>query len=139
MCSSDLAEPIASPSVEPTNPTVTLSTSSKVGRVFLGANVTPISLMKIHEGKTSIHSEKVIEPYLGKWLRYRGKVSNVTRSGDRMTVWFDIDTLRHLMADLTDPSVGEVLHIGDEIELVGKIGTIRKFEVELVQVEIIAR
>lgn len=95
--------------------------------------------MKIPEGKTSIHSEKAVEPYLGKWLRYKGNISNVSSAGKSRVIWFKIADFHHVYGQLTEPGVAEALHIGDMVEIVGRIVKIKQFDIELADVEIVTR
>ncbi|MEZ5655265.1 MAG: hypothetical protein R3E04_05165 [Sphingobium sp.] len=109
------------------------------GRVFLATNIDPVVLMDMRKGKTSLHGDKAVEPYLDKWLRYRGKISDVTAVGESSTLWFQVESLRSVAADLKDNSVASILHIGDEIEIEGKIVRIRTHGIDLDEVEILAR
>lgn len=133
------AEPSPPPSVgrslQPTQPV------PKDGRTFLASNLDPYSLMAICENKTSVHAERSVEPYIGKWIRYRGIVKNVLVYSDKtMVIKFQTGDLKDIEARLPkDTSVADVLHQGDEIEVIGKISVIMSMMFWLIECEITDR
>jgi hypothetical protein len=55
----------------------TLTKSSSGERIFV--NVTPRELSNLFENHISFQAQKLVEPYLGKWLTVAGSVSDVGR------------------------------------------------------------
>lgn len=111
------------------------------GRIFLAPKFNPLDLMNLCEGKTSIHSKQAVQPYIGKWIRFRGSVKDVSRTHDgAMRILFELAFLRHLtFISQINAGMSEVIHIGDVVELVGKIESISKYDVYLVEAEVISR
>jgi len=100
-------------------------------RVLLGPTVTPEFLMRIGEGKTCLQAEKATEVYIGKWMRFTGRLDNVARQEPYLVVTFqrpdDGLTISQRLATsvnmyfLDDHKRLEVLHAGDEITVEGEL------------------
>lgn len=123
-------------SLQPTQPV------PKDGRTFLASNADPFSLMAICENKTSVHAGRAIEPYIGKWIRYRGIVRNVFMysNDEEMMIMFETRDLKEIEAWFSkDTSVADVLHQGDEIEIIGKIAIVRSMSLRLSDCEVTDR
>jgi hypothetical protein len=70
-------------------PPVTHHTSQASERVYV--DLTPERLIRIFRTHVTAQAERLVERYIGKWLRVVGQVYDVDNTGDlwRMSVWFD--------------------------------------------------
>ena len=110
-----------------------------LGRTFLASNVTVKVLMDMCENKTSVQVNRIVKGYLGKWLRYSGDVSNVHLHSATTVVSMRIQTMCYVTVEIAGADIADVLHVGDEITVIGKIKSINTFSVELAEGEIEAR
>ena len=124
-------EPMHTPQLQPPDQT---------GRVFLSSKMTAMELLALRKGKTQVHADNAVQPYLGKWLRHRGPLEDVWVSDSAVHLCFELEGIRNLQADVSGcPELADVLHKGDEVEVVGKIKQIRQLDVILSDAEVIAR
>ena len=88
-----------------------------------------------------MHAAKVVEPYIGKWMRIHGNVANV---GELEYGWSTVTLIR----EREDPSVFlhfdekwephlSVLRRNSSIDVIGKIRDINAFGITLDQCEIV--
>jgi hypothetical protein len=70
-------------------PPVTHQTSQASERVYV--DLTPEQLIGIFRTHVTAQAERLVERYIGKWLRVVGQVYDVDNIGDlwRMSLWFD--------------------------------------------------
>jgi hypothetical protein len=87
-------------------------------------DVTPDYLMGLFDEHTTIQAEKLIEAFIGKWLRVSGTVSDVIGSeGSGATVYLKRETARisSVSLDFSDRGAVEILRKGDSVTAIGQI------------------
>lgn len=113
------------------------------GRVFLADSLSAVELMKLCAGKTSVQAAHAAAPYIGKWFRYRGPIRDVYVLSQTMAVSLNLaddpDSIAKVKAYVEDKSLSDVLHKGEEIEVIGRITEIDDLTVELRDAEITYR
>ena len=113
-------------------------------RIFVGANITPEYLLGLFKDHTSIQARKLIEPFIGKWMRVSGDLSEIISStSDRAQVTFSGRGLTGNLAPVfmyfrTKESVERlaILRRGDSLTIVGKISDINLVQIDLDPCEI---
>jgi hypothetical protein len=119
------------------------------GRIILPQNITPQFLIGLFADVTTVQGERHSEPYIGKWLRLTGKISNVSfwKSGRAcVSVKFQALTPETISDFLTttllyfdrDHERLEVAQIGDQITALGRITEIGRFDLTIEDCEIVA-
>ena len=112
--------------------------SESDGRVFLTSNGDPAKLMAMCAGMTDVQAKRIVVPYLGKWIRYRGSVRDVHAGHKRATIIFQTGNGTVIRGELTkNVELADILHVGDEIEVIGKLETIDSVRVNMTDVEIV--
>jgi hypothetical protein len=108
-------------------------------------DVTPEYLAGLYNEHTSIQADKLVEAFIGNWIRLSGLLGNVaTRSKDEVTVFFESETFGHILVpmvfDVKDSPVVEnqlrVLKKGDPITVIGQIWRASAMMVELENCEL---
>jgi hypothetical protein len=95
-------------------------------------------LTGLFDEHTSIQAEKLVEAFIGKWVRVSGTVGNVTAiAGGGAKVQLPRDS-EHSMVFMrfNDKSVVEVLKKGDPITVIGKIRQVSTLWLELENCEL---
>jgi hypothetical protein len=123
-----------------TTPQVDEQAKRNKERVFV--DVTPDYLLKIKRQKnlTAIQSDRVLEPYMGKWIKVTGKIVQMF---ERMTfLRLGVDEDRQpidvtLMVADEWKSQFHVLPLGHEVTAIGWIDEIRWSEIQLRECEIV--
>jgi hypothetical protein len=109
-------------------------------RIFVGANVTPELLLSFFKEHTAIQGQRLIEPFIGKWMRVSGNLSEVISSDPkrRAQVTFSGRGLRSDLADIymyfrTADSIDRlsILRRGDSMTVVGQIVLVNPVQVDL--------
>jgi hypothetical protein len=111
------------------------------GRTLVG--VTPEYLTELFDEHTSIQAEKLIEAFIGKWMRLSGPVGNVSAIGeDAVSVSLKSETFEHPVVFLrfygkcTIENQLRVLKKGDEITVIGQIREVTSMWIELENCEL---
>jgi hypothetical protein len=131
------------PKTKPVSAPVPAPISSTENRVILGPNLTPEVLMRLCVGKTQVQAQRAIQLYIGKWMKVKGLVEDVSASDNWTTV---------RIAPATGSSDGyadvalyfrdqrehvEVLQKGDHIVALGEIESISDSSVGLEKCELL--
>lgn len=125
---------------ETTKPAVPAFTpAANDGRTFLAADLTPAKMMAMCKGKTDVHAVAAVAPYLGKWFRFSGKVANVFLIGGKVTITFDVSDGTAVKARTKNSELADVLHVGDKIEVEGKISKITSVHFTLEDARVLGR
>lgn len=120
---SEVSTPI-SPTEEPPK--------SSPGRVLLGPNLTPQYLAAQMDGKTAYQSERLLEIYIGKWMRVRGPIENISTTIIDNIMIVTLDVGNSMKAGLYfDKSKWldhlSILPVGATILAAGKIRKVERF------------
>lgn len=109
-------------------------------RVFVGPEITPESLIAEFENRTNLEGNRLVRPYVGKWMKVRGIFQDATHSLDLCSLVLaappfsrQLSTLFH--ADWLDQI--ELLKRGQEVAFVGKIANVDKYSCLLRECELI--
>ena len=119
-----------SPEAEPDDP---------AERISLGKTITPTFLMNLFKGQTKLSASKQLAAYLGKWMTVEGKVNNVSRAGQSVLVMLgEAPAIEMIMLDFTyDRERLEILQIGDQVTVAGKLTRADQFSIELRDCELL--
>jgi hypothetical protein len=121
----------------------------KKKRIFVGANITPVYLMSLsHEpGRTSAQAAVLVEPFMNKWMRVSGVMSDVNYTyveGERSfvtmtfkkdssidpTTWlYHASLYMYFRKDWIDRLL--ILKPGDQLTVIGKIDKVYGYNVSL--------
>jgi hypothetical protein len=124
----------------PAAPTINATPKYSKDRIFLSQNMTADLLTELCENKTSVHADKAIQPYIGKWFRYTGPVKNVYASAGSVEIRFKTETFNNITFQIQeDTDISDILHIGDVITIIGKIKWITSASINLTNSEVEAR
>jgi hypothetical protein len=112
------------------------------GRTFV--DVTPEYLTGLFKEHTSIQAAKLVEAFIGKWIRLEGSLRDVTAiSEDKALVYFTSETFEYgtnVVMYFNDKATIEnrlrVLKKGDQIAVIGQIQYIISMEVGLENCEL---
>lgn len=119
-------------------PPVTVSPQTE--RIFVRPNITAEYLTALFDEKTDMQGTKLVEPFLDKWIRVSGEVSNINEDigGEAISVVFH--RKRPNIACSFDKAKWEdhlcMLRRGDTILVVGKIRNIERHWLWLMQCEL---
>ena len=108
-------------------------------RNFLGASITPEYLLSMFGTHTSIQARKLIEPFIGKWLRVSGNLSEVLSSSpDRAQLTFSdrgvgskVGTVYMYFRNKNQIERLAILRRGDSLTVIGKIEDINAVQIDL--------
>ncbi|MCA0049819.1 OB-fold putative lipoprotein [Mesorhizobium sp. B283B1A] len=110
-------------------------------RLYVPENVDPDFLVALRIDRTSIQSEPLVRPYVGKWIRFTGSVRNVyepTQSGGKSMVVVtygpperELNTQVFMQFDETWLDRLHMLQRGNSITVEGRIDRILSFEIHL--------
>jgi hypothetical protein len=110
------------------------------GRIVV--DTTPEYLAGFFDEHTSIQAEKLVEAFIGKWIRLSGPLENVAaRSKDEVTVFFTSETFGDIMPvmvfndRLTIENL-RVLKRGNQITVVGQIQRVSSMDLKLENCEL---
>ena len=112
------------------------------GRLLV--NATPAELRALHKQHTSLHTQRIAEPYIGKWLKVSGRLHDVSKYSSTTFVTLEADSPLKI-PDITlklrfDDSVwGDrlaLLHRGDHVSIIGKIEEISAVTITLTDCEL---
>lgn len=111
------------------------------GRTMIPAGITPKDMASAFndERYNTNQARRLTEDYLGKWMRYSGKVDNVSGSA----IFFSYPSGKLLgmivYADFEQPWVSQIsmLPPGREVTIVGKVGRIDRSTIFLQECELV--
>lgn len=114
-------------------------------RVFVPEEVTTDFLRSLYDKHTSLQADKLADAYIGKWIKVRGFVSDVHRSGENLSVAlrkgthpvspdFLITTWLSFSRDLDR---AEMLRTGDTVLAIGRIVRFGRYDCHLRDCEMI--
>ncbi|SRR6266404_209730 len=107
----------------------------KSDRVILGPHLTPKYFYELLKGKTELQANKLVELYIGKWMRISGKVTNISESLTEKTLIISITLTDSI---LPYPMVAmafnkaewhdhiSVISKGEQISAIGKIRSVEQ-------------
>lgn len=105
-------------------------------RIFV--DVPPAYLTGLLKDRLEIHGQKLVEPYIGKWLRVTGAVKNVVNSIDGNSVIMSLDPVTAIdlilllvKFDIKWQDRVHTLRENQQISVIGKIVTIQLFNLIL--------
>lgn len=104
----------------------------------MGPSVTFESLTKFYEGRTALEAEKLLKPYIGKWMTFSGVVREIKSAhNDRLVVSFR-DELRFLLAYFEKSWADHIsiLSRGAQISIRGKIEDVDRDSITLYEREL---
>jgi len=106
---------------------------TKQDRVIV--DVEPAYLLNLYKDHTSLQGQKLAEPYIGKWMQVSGPIGDV---GNGILTFANIEVTNgvYMMFDKHAPSLA-VLRKGQIITVLGRIDEIKRFDVTLVDCEIV--
>jgi hypothetical protein len=109
-------------------------------RVFI--DVSPVYLMDLYEGKTSVQGDALAAAYLGKWLRIHAPIKDVSFFSDHYSISLKVGTelLKDTAALTFGPSWNDRiagLRKGEQISARGRIEKIDSMRVWLEDCEIV--
>jgi hypothetical protein len=121
-----------------TTPTKPKKDNGEVERIFVDA--TPAYLTGLLKDRLVIHGQKLVEPYIGKWLSITGAVTDV----DYDSVTMRLDPLNsissiYLHFDIKWKGHIHTLRENQQISVIGKIVKIELFHLTMVHCELIVR
>jgi hypothetical protein len=113
------------------------------GRVFVGPDITPQFLQSLLKAHTEVQAEKLLDIYVGKWMQLSGEVCHVGK--------FEYGSSTVMFAgqpDKDDPAVMlyfskvwterlSVLRLGNNINVIGRIGSVNGLRVRLDDCELV--
>lgn len=110
-------------------------------RVFIPTDVTPQTLMGMFEGKTTVSARRLVQPYLGKWMKISGRFQNLGTLGSatysvRLSTRFDHAYLFYFSKESWEHQL-ELLQIGQQVALVGKVTKIDEWSIVLEDCELV--
>ena len=96
------------------------------GRIFVGDDITPQYLASLYKGQTEMQAQRLVDIYVGKWMKIRGPISNVmTPTGDIVAVHLKRDAFNEIAVALKFSKPWHerlaLLRQGNIITAVGKI------------------
>jgi hypothetical protein len=114
---------------------------SSPARVMLGPNLTPQYLGAQMDGRTAYQFEKLIEIYIGKWMRLGGPIVNIRASMIENIMVVSLDGGAPMNAGLRfDKSKWvdhlSILPVGETISVVGKISAVERYWIWLEECEL---
>jgi len=107
--------------------------------VFLSETVTIGFLVSLCENKTTVQAHKAALPYYGKWFRFKGPIDDVATLRNITLVRLTHDDGLISVEIEDQPSLADVLHIGEVITVIGRIRMIGSTGLHLEKGEIEAR
>lgn len=117
------------------------ASADKTKRIFVPKSVTPEYLMGLFKSQTIIQADKLIEPYINKWIETEGSLSQVTSRS-----WPEVCAnviLRfgeyqiHLTFDKTWIERLSMIRRKDNIRVRGTISQVRTYSIDLENGEIV--
>jgi hypothetical protein len=91
---------------------------------------------------TSIRAIKLIEPYIGKWMRVSGRLRDVREGANHVTVTFesppDKITFLFMYFQKSDRDRLSILRRGSQLVVIGQISRINRTDVDLENCELIS-
>jgi hypothetical protein len=122
----------------------TTRTPTADGRIFV--DVTPAYLGGLFEGHTDIQAQKLIQPFVGKWMEISGKLGEVSEGHGFLQVTLQsayplvtilaVRVYMHFHVKWTDRL--SVLRQGDALTIVGQIDRVDKLSVVLRACELVS-
>lgn len=116
-------------------------------RVFVPRSVTPLYLSTFFEGHTDAEGKRSVTEYMGKWISVRAPVSNVQVFDSFAIIHFYLDMPTdskaqlnfHVTADFAEKWKERVglLRVDEEVLVVGRIQTISKWQLQLMDSELL--
>lgn len=105
-------------------------------RVFLPDRITPRTLMNICRDKAQHKADLELAPYIGKWMKVKAKVGQLSRLGTSWQIIMDTprdEFMGHTVAYLKEGYSHrlELLDIGDEVEVEGQLKSVDVITVSL--------
>ncbi len=101
-------------------------------------DVTPDYLTGLFKEHTHIQAEKLVEAFVGKWVRVSGEVNNVRASGEHGDIVYSSGEWEEgsVSMEFDDRSTVEVLKKGDVVTVVGQIKSVDTLWVDLKDCEL---
>jgi hypothetical protein len=114
------------------------------GRIFVGPSITPEYLLGLFEGHTSIQARKLIEPFIGKWLKISGNLDEVMSPSPNIAqVTFSDRGFQGKLASVymyfrTKALIDRLatMRRGDSVVVIGEIRNVNSSHVELEDCEL---
>jgi hypothetical protein len=135
--------PVIADQVQPSAPVIQASTQLPDGKIIVGFG--PKYLFDLVKHHTSVQASKLVEIYIGKWMRFSGDVGNVTLRREGMHVIVKVEDETGKKMDLTLLLLDfeknwserlEILGVGDRISGLGQINTVDSMSIYLGKCEL---
>ena len=123
---------------DPGRPTPEVKKGSKASeRIFV--DISPKDLMDLNKGRMLIERDRLLSPYIGKWVKISTSVDNAAVSENSVVVWAkNPEKERIIMSfDKNWANHVEVLRRGQNIKIVGEIQRVDVFDLWLENCELI--
>ena len=114
-------------------------------RVFVPDDITPATLLELCEEKTGIQIAHLVSPYMGKWVRAEGTISNIHDHGESLRVALNVARrFRNTEISTTiwlefrgDRERLEMMQVGGRLRAIGKIERVSSATIELSDCELV--
>lgn len=126
--------------VEP--PQHTTATQDSGQRVFLGPDITPQFLFGLLSGHTEVQAGKLLDIYVGKWMRLSGAVGHVGKfEYGSSTVSFSSQSFNGVLVYMEFGAAWterlSVLRLGNNINIIGRVISVTALRVKLQDCELV--
>lgn len=112
--------------------------SPSSGRIFLGPDITPQFLYSRLEGYTAIQAKKLLDIYVGKWMKLSGAVDHVSESSDgSCLVRFRGEIRIYMSFEKKWIDQLSILRPGSNITVIGRIESVEAMGVNLGNCELV--
>jgi hypothetical protein len=119
-----------------------LAAQNSEGRIFVGPDITPQFLVSLLSGHTEVQAERLLDIYVGKWIKVSGDVSHVGKfEHGHSTVMFTSQRLEvpsiimHFGGAWTERL--SVLRLGNKINVIGRIDLVQELRIFLDDCELV--
>jgi len=104
------------------------------GRIFVGKKITPEYFKKVKREHTDIQGDKLLAPYIDKWMRIKGTIDNVSEYDDSYSISMAAASGGYIIAMYFNKSWGPKITIlvkGERVKVEGQITNIGSIYVAL--------
>jgi hypothetical protein len=110
-------------------------------RIFVGPSITADYLLNLLEGHTQIQGKKLVEPYIGKWMKASGRLRDVHPNGAILVTFIHegqvaLSDIRMFFEERWLDRLS-ILRRGDELTVIGQITKVDGMGVRLENCELV--
>jgi hypothetical protein len=112
-------------------------------RIFVGPDITPQFLFSLLSGHTEVQAERLLDIYVGKWIKLSGDVNHVGKfEYGSSTVMFSSQPSKGVPVvamEFSEAWTGRlsVLRLGNNINVIGRIKSVNAMRVKLEDCELV--